>query len=419
MIRIFEPKILKLMKSILKMITGKKFMLFAGFFGLFLLATGSSWAVFTFLKTEPVVNTTSTTETKKGRVDPSLPKTEPCPLNGKLYSKPERKIWEERRPITASIENHADSRPQSGLSYADIIYEVVAEGGITRFLSVFYCGTANEDVKIAPIRSARVYLVDWASEYGKNPIFVHVGGANNICNQCPGGVKPYGDIAKDVDAFKMLDKLGWRGSKGSAFDGGTNVGVPVIIRDKFRLGSESAWEHSVVGFTDKIIDEAKSRGFSFTDEKKIAWDKSFIPWTFTDDKALGTAKATDISFGFWSNKSDYDVSWKYDKNSNSYLRFNGGKEHVDHETGKQLTAKNVVIQFVKEKGPVDKEGHMFYTTVGKGEAILFQNGDILKGSWEKSPSGRTKFLDSTGQESQFVRGLIWIEAVPAGNKISY
>jgi hypothetical protein len=185
------------------------------------------------------------------------------------------------------------------------------------------------------------------------------------------------------------------------------------------LGDKSAWEHSVVGFTDKIFDEAAKRGFSEKDDKGNSWEKDFISWKFMDDKSLDSPKASEISFEFWSNKSDYDVSWKYDKGTNSYLRFNGGKEHIDHETKKQLSVKNVVIQFVKEKGPVDKEGHMFYTTVGKGEALLFQNGDTVEGTWEKSQSGRTKFLDSEGKEIQFVRGLIWIEGVPAGNKINF
>ncbi len=394
-------------------------MTLASFLGLFLLTTGSSWAVFTYLKDSPVATTTKTIAEKKGRVDPSLPKTEPCPLNGKLYSKPERDLWQERRPLTVSIENHADARPQSGLSYADVIYEVVAEGGITRFLSVFYCGAANQDVKVSPVRSARVYLVDWASEYGKNPLFLHVGGANNICNQCPGGIKPAGNISKEVDAFKMLDKLGWRGSKGNAFDGGTNVGVPAVIRDQYRLGIQAAWEHSVVAFTDKIYDEAKKRGFANKDSSGVAWDKNFVPWKFADEKPLSSPLASDISLGFWANKGDYDVSWKYDKTANSYLRSNGGKEHIDHETGKQLAAKNVLIQFLAEKGPVDKEGHMFYTTVGRGEILLFQNGGVIKGTWEKTLLGRTKFKDDKGQEIQFVRGLIWIEGVPAGNKITY
>ena len=78
------------------------------------------------------------------------PKTEACPLNGKLYSKSEKTLWEARRPILAMIENDIHARPQSGLASADIVYEAVAEGGITRFMGVFYCGIAAKNTLIAP-----------------------------------------------------------------------------------------------------------------------------------------------------------------------------------------------------------------------------------------------------------------------------
>jgi len=67
------------------------------------------------------------------KIDPNAPKTEACPLSGQLFAKAERQIWEGRRPLTVMIENHEESRPQSGLNKADIVYEAVAEGGITRF----------------------------------------------------------------------------------------------------------------------------------------------------------------------------------------------------------------------------------------------------------------------------------------------
>jgi hypothetical protein len=289
-------------------------------------------------------------------------------------------------------------------------------------MSVFYCGVAAEDVKIAPVRSVRVYFVNWAAEYGDKPIFVHVGGANNICNSCPGGVKFAGEIAREVNAFKALDDLGWRFSKGNDFDGGTNIGYPVVVRDQYRLGSDikSAWEHSVVGFTDKIYEEAKARNFTNKDEDGKAWDATFRQWKFIDGASLSTPTASEISFEFWANKADYDVKWKYDSGSNSYLRFNGGKEYTDLETKAQLAAKNVVVMFVKEKGPVDKEGHMFYTTIDQGKALVFQNGEVIKGTWKKdSQKARTVFLDENGKEISFVRGLIWIEAVPNGNQIVY
>lgn len=405
------------MNNLLKIFMGKKFMILVSYLGIYLLASGTSWVLFSYLK-EPG-GITDVTE-GRGRIDPGLPKTEECPLNGKMYSKPEREIWESRRPVTAVIENHAEARPQSGLSRADVVYEVVAEGGITRFLSVFYCGTSADDFKIAPIRSARVYLVDWAAGYGKKPIFVHIGGANNICGNCPGGVKPAGQVNREVDAFRLLESMSWRSARGNAFDGGTNVGYPIIVRDQYRLGEKSAWEHSVVGFTDKIFEEAENRGFSFKDEKDEAWDKNFTTWKFKDDSPLSAPKASQISFNFWSNKGDYDVSWKYEKGGNQYLRFNGNKEHIDHETGSQLSAKNVVVIFVKERGPVDKEGHMFYTTVGEGETLIFQNGEVVEGNWRKrSQDDQLRFFDDKGAEIALVRGEIWIEAVPSGNKVDY
>ncbi len=407
----------------MKFLTSKTFTLIASLLGVYFLTTGTSWAVFSYLREDPAGSTSATKNVAENRtkIDAGLPKTEECPINGAKYSKPEREIWEQRRPMTVSIENHADSRPQSGLSKADVVYEVVAEGGITRFLSVFYCGAAADDVKIAPVRSARVYLINWAAEYGQNPIFLHVGGANNICKNCPGGVKPKGDIDPTVDAFKLMDTLGWRGAQGNDFDGGTNIGYPAIVRDQYRLGSTAAaWEHSVVGSTDKLYDIAKDRGFSGKDASGNAWNKSFISWKFAEDAPISSPTATDISFEFWKNQADYNVSWKYDKGQNAYLRSNGGKSHIDHETTKQIAAKNVVVMSVLEKGPVDKEKHMFYTTIGKGTAYVFQNGDLIKGTWEKkSQFDRTKFFDSKGKEVQFVRGAVWIEAIPDGNDVKY
>ena len=400
-------------------LTGKKFMVIASFLGLYLLTTGSAWALFTYLSAEPESGS-KITEAGRREIDPSLPKTEECPINGKMFSKPEREIWETRRPMTAIIENHADSRPQSGLSFADVVYETVAEGGITRFLSVFYCGAAAKDVRIAPVRSIRVYFINWAAEYSKTPILVHSGGANNICSNCPGGVKPRGDIDPKVDAFKVLTNLGWRGPKGNAMDAGTNLGFPAVKRDQYRLGEKAAWEHSYEGYTDGIYEVAAERGFANKEGNGEDWDKNFESWQFTDDKALGSAKASEISFNFWPNKGDYDVSWKYNTANNSYLRFNGGKDHTDHETTKQIEVKNVVIQFIEEEGPVDKEGHMFYTNIENGKAIFFQNGDAIVGTWEKrSQFDRTKFFDDSGKEIKFVRGQIWIEGGPAGNDVNY
>ncbi|KKU12366.1 MAG: hypothetical protein UX19_C0002G0073, partial [Candidatus Woesebacteria bacterium GW2011_GWA1_45_8] len=123
-------------ESISKLIFGKKFMVVVSFLGLYLLSAGVSMAVFSFLAKEPSFDggLGDGLAGSRGRIA-DLPKTEECPINGGMFSKVEREIWESRRPITAMLENHADSRPASGLSKADVIYEAVAEGGITRFLA--------------------------------------------------------------------------------------------------------------------------------------------------------------------------------------------------------------------------------------------------------------------------------------------
>lgn len=406
------------------LLNSAKAMMVIGFVGLYLISTGVSWALFTYIGGDgPGPIDLGELANARSKINMNLPRTEECPINGGMFTKIEKNIWDKRRPVAAIIENHLDSRPQSGLSRADVVYEAVAEGGITRFLGIFYCGGSASEVSLAPIRSARIYFVNWAAGYGRDPIFLHQGGANNFCNDCPGGVKPRGTVAKEVDAYAALDKLGWRnGRYGNDLDGGFNVDYPVVKRDQYRLSlTPAAWEHSVVASLDKVYDEAKKRGFEDKDDKGVSWDDGFRKWKFADDKAVSAPAASTISFTFWDNKPDYDVEWKYDSVSNSYKRFNGGKSHTDWEFDKpQLTTKNLVIMYVKEKGPVDREFHMFYETLGEGKALYFRNGTVEEGTWEKATAlDREVFYDNNGKEIAFVRGAIWIEAVPSGNTVNY
>jgi len=405
----------------LKDFTSNKFMLIGSFVGLFLISIGLSLLVFSLAFPKNV--STVTKNTAKARVDLSAPKVAECPINGMKYTQAEANIWNKRRPVTAMIENNIEARPESGLSKADIVYEAVAEGGITRFMSIFYCGVPAQDVKVAPIRSARVYFIDEAAGYGTDPIFLHQGEANNICSTCPGGVKPESEIDPTVDAGALLSEIGWSGGPaGNNFDGGFNIGYPIVVRDQYRLSSTaSAWEHAVVADLDEVYKEADKRGFNFKDSSGVPWTQGFKKWIFQDGKSNSSPTAVDIKFGFWDNQPDYNVEWKYDSVSNSFLRFNAGTAHVDWEFDKpQLKASNVVIKFAKEVGPVDSELHMFYQVIGTGKAIVFQNGIVVQGTWSKASAlDRDVFYDTNGKEIQMVRGQTWIEIVPAGNTISY
>jgi hypothetical protein len=115
------------------------------------------------------------------------------------------------------------------------------------------------------------------------------------------------------------------------------------------------------------------------------------------------------------------VAWKYDATSNSYKRFNGGNPHTDWEFDKpQLIASDVVIMFAKEKSMIDEEGHQYYEVVGKGDALVFKNGEAIQGSWKKkSQLDREVFYDKNDEEIVFTRGPIWVEILPAGNEVNY
>lgn len=389
---------------------------------LYLIAAGLSFAGFSlyFSKSRPSITIDDNVNTPDQGfvVDPSLPRTEECPMNGQMFTEGEREKWEKRRPIVAMIENHVESRPQSGLVKADVVYEAVAEGGITRFMGVFYCGVAAYNTKIAPVRSVRIYFLNWAAEYGDRPIFMHVGGANDYSGT--------GDTVRDARALEALEAIGWRTPKGNDFDTTYDVGVPVFVRDTERLsdilGHAPATEHTMVGSLTAAWKEAEKRGFTATDAKGAAWDKTFTKWKFKDEaKEADRGSTSSIAFSAWKGyESEYGVTWTYDRTTNTYKRSMSGKPHTDLESGEQLTAKAIVIQFAKEQANVDRNKHLLYTNIGSGEGLLFQDGNVTKISWRKQDrTGRTKFTDSAGKEVQFSRGQLWIEMLPIGTSVTY
>ncbi len=324
------------------------------------------------------------------------PKTETCPLNGRMYSKTALNEWQNKRPLAVMIENHQEARPQSGLSSADVVYETVAEGGITRFMAVFLCNL--NDTQVGPVRSARTYFLDWLSEY--DALYAHVGGANT-----PGPADALGQIV--TYKIKDLNQFG--------------IGFPTFWRDYQRLGRSVATEHTMYSTTKKLWTVGAQRGWTATDSAGLRWDKNFVPWAFKDDNAAGTTNK--ITVNFWESQSDYTVEWNYDKNCNCYQRKNGGEAHIDLNNKKQISPKNVVIQFMRETHANDGyEGnaHLLYGNKGQGKALIFQDGNVIEGTWSKATRlTREKFLDKNGKEISFVRGQIWIETVPEGSKVSY
>ncbi len=331
--------------------------------------------------------------------DPSEPKTETCPTNGALKSERARDAWEKRRPLAVMIENHEESRPQSGLSSADIIYEAVAEGGITRFMGIFYCNLG--DIQVGPVRSARTYYLDWLGEYN-DPLYAHVGGANT-----PGPADALGQIIK----YKILDLNQF------------SIGFPTFWRDYQRLGHPVATEHTMYSTTQKLWEVGAKRGWVASASAGLTWEKGFTSWEFKDKEEPAAAAGKNIVVNFWESQPDYQVEWTYDPATNTYKRKTGGKDHMDLNTKKQLEAKNIVVQFEKESRANDGypgNVHLLYGTTGTGKALFFIDGKVENGKWAKtSRTARTKYTDSTGKEIEFNKGLIWIQTVPEGSKVTY
>lgn len=337
-------------------------------------------------------------KTSSGKLmfDDSLPKTESCPLNGAMYSKQQKNWWEDHGPLGVMIENHTESRPQSGISFGDVVYEAMAEGGITRFLVVYYCQDAEV---VGPVRSARTYFIDFLSEYGPFPLYAHVGGANT-----PG----------PANALGQIEDYGWGGYNDlNQF----SIGFPVFLRDYDRLGRTVATEHTMYSSTTKLWDYAKkNRDLSNVDSEGAKWNEDFISYKFKDDAAAQARPASQaIGYNFWDGYADYHVDWAYNKTSNTYMRSNGGEPHVDLVTKKQLSAKNVVILYMKESRANDGyEGnlHMLYGTKGTGNATIFMDGKEINGTWSKrSRTDHLYIKDNRGQDIEFNRGQIWFSVV--------
>lgn len=368
-------------------------MILAGAIVLYALSAGLSYMVFNVILKKPISIVTpfgNLTDITSGLEEGAKDKV--CPTNGSLYTKNREEQWKKRRPLGVMVENHVDARPPLGLSRADVIYEAVAEGGITRFLAIYLCQDAGD---IAPIRSARTYFLDWVSEYGAT--YAHVGGANT-----PGPADALGQI-RDY-GIRDMDQFG--------------LGFPTYWR-----GTDKLAPHNVHSTTKKLWEAAEKRAYGPQDEKGVRWDKNFTQWKFKDEPALeARGESTQIEVPFWGQSPEYTVTWKYDKNSNSYSRYHGDTAQIDPITNENMNAKNLVIQLQTERQANDgyPDGHLLYTTTGSGNALIFTDGKVISGKWlKKDRESRTKFVDNKGVEIEFNRGLIWIETVPVGNDIEY
>lgn len=292
-----------------------------------------------------------------------------APLTG-LYVK-EEKI--NQRPIVAMLDNHFGARPQAGLKDADVIYEILAEGNITRYMAVFQSSLPE---KLGPIRSARPYYISRALEY--DPYYVHVGGSEQA--------------KKDIRALNMAD-----------IDG-LSSGSNVFWRTKHKRIPHNMYSNASV-----IIKEGNRKGF----RTEVTLDTL----EFKDEvSSLSGTSCTGIDIIYLQptsrDKDGYHVGFTYNEETGLYERLVNGKAYKDEVDNTPLSTTNVIVQYASHK-VLDSEGRLAVGIVGEGKGYYISAGEKIQITWKKSERrSLTKFYDASGSELTLNPGKTWIQVVP-------
>lgn len=289
----------------------------------------------------------------------------PSPLTGINVSEELAK-----RPVIAvQVENSPDARPQSGLEDAGVIFEVIAEGGITRF-SVYY--QEAEFDKIGPIRSLRPYYIDWAKGFDASIL----------------------NTGTSVQARQLISQIGIRD---------LNVGGAW-----YRASDRFAPHNAYAKYSD-VAKVMKDRGW-YKESK-------FTPLARKAPEPLETPTARTISIDISSPL--YNTSYTYDADCNCYLRSMGGNPHKERESGRQLSPEVLVVIKTPHR-VISSVGHLGITTVGSGTAYIFQDGGVKKVTWSKSSrNAQLKFTDADGEPVGLNPGQTWITVVDTDRSVTY
>ena len=269
------------------------------------------------------------------------------------------------------IENSDFARPQSGLLQAGVIFEAIAEGGITRFLALYQ---ETQPGNVGPIRSARPYFADWALSFDAG--YAHVGGSP--------------EALRDISAWKIRDLNEF--TYGSSYH---------------RITSREA-PHNVYTSISAL--------------NSIEQEKGWTTSHFTGFLRKGAAPAktpTVNKINFSISSPDYYVHYQYVPKDNAYLRWEGGAPHLDAESKKQLEPR-VVIGLVMPYSLESDGYHSMYNTIGSGKAYVFQDGTVTIGTWHKADKYTNfTFTDAAGKPLALDPGQTWITALASSGEVNY
>ncbi len=331
-----------------------------------ILLIGGGGMAYEMFRKKPAPAPSPSAAKEEPKPEPPKPTAEPSRLTGVLIP-----LDHNKRPVTGvMIENSPDARPQSGLKDAGIVFEAVAEGGITRFLALFL---ESQPDYIGPVRSVRPYYLDWVAPFDAG--IAHVGGSPEALAQLRAGG------LRDLDQFQ-------------------NSGA-------YRRVSNRYAPHNM--YTSMASLDALNQQKGFT-------SSTFTSFARKPDapNPAPYARAIDITLGGFL----YNVHYDYDAASNSYKRSEGGRPHLDEKSAAQLSPK-VVVALVMPKGIASDGQHTTYGTNGTGPMIVFQDGARIDGTWAKADrKSQFVFTDTAGAPLKLNPGQTWFTAVPTPSAVA-
>lgn len=278
-----------------------------------------------------------------------------------------------RLPVISSmISNSYDARPQSGLDKAGVVFEAIAEGGITRYLALFQ---DEQPEMLGPVRSLRPYFIDFAR--GFDAYVAHAGGSPRALREAKTKLKDH-----DLDQFRY--------------------GTQAFERVDFRFAP-----HNLYTSFSGLLSLTSSGQSEFTSLLRKEPEPAAKP------------NATSITINYSS--STYNTRWEYDEAANNYLRFLDNEPHKDKETGTQLAFDVVVV--IKTPYSIYTENGTSYNdvkTTGTGEALIFQDGKATKATWnKKSSAAQYTFTDKNKTQLALNAGRVWFAVQPTSQETRY
>lgn len=303
--------------------------------------------------------------TTASTVTPQKPAPEPV----KYYSKLTGGLVENQATTTQAvtgimIENSPDARPQSGVKNSGVVFEAIAEGGITRFLALYQ---EQKPQLIGPVRSLRMYYVDWVAAFDAS--VAHIGGSSAALAEVRNG------NYRDIDQFFNAGAY-WRAS------------------DRYA-------PHNVYTSFEKLDALNQQKGYTTSD---------FTGFTRKDSTTSEIPDATQINVTISS--ALYNSSYLYSTQTNTYDRSQAGAAHLDREDG-QISPRSVVVLDVQQSTVFEDGYRESIAAIGSGKAHIFQDGTVQIVNWNKpSRTAQITFTDDQGVDVPLARGQTWITAVP-------